>query len=519
MRRFFLSIVAAALMFSPLSALALSPPTPVDMTSVNMELGSRIAGAQTTATVSFEAPVDWDPDYYITVTFPFGFDVTGVTDVEAPEGVGSFAFVGLSERALRLSPQDMPTAIPADTLVEGIVIHGVVNDPRPGATLDYAVGMSSPHFGVASGSGEGFFLSAPSVLVTAPNSGTFTAGEEVTVTWDADSPISSVYIEFQTSSDAEYMRVDRVPANPGLYMWTPTNAMATTTGKLRISGHNADGDFLSLDTGNFALTILVNEALDDEVVVDDEVIVDGDDPEAISEPVTFIHRSDDPANYAVPDLSLTSVRDDQVFARSDSAIFERLADEFTGRLIKTASSPTVYYYGQDYKRHPFPNEATYFSWYSGFDHILELTDTQMARIQLGSRVRMRAGTNLIKVQSNDDVYAVEADGMIHAIPDEETALSLFGADWNQRIVDVNPTFWTDYTVGSVLTDHLDGTLVRVGDDLAMLFDGRARRLTSAGLASNRFNEQFAITPNLTLDLEYYTNDISAREAALYNLPF
>ena len=44
-----------------------------------------------------------------------------------------------------------------------------------------------------------------------------------------------------------------------------------------------------------------------------------------------------------------------------------------GDLIKTAGSPTVYYYGYDGKRHAFPYEKIYYSWYSDFSGIKTVT--------------------------------------------------------------------------------------------------------------------------------------------------
>jgi len=66
---------------------------------------------------------------------------------------------------------------------------------------------------------------------------------------------------------------------------------------------------------------------------------------------------------------------------------------------------------------------------------------------LGARVRMKAGS-LIKLQYDPKVYEVDADGVIHHVPDEAMAIYVYGVNWATKVVDVSDVFWGDYTVGS-----------------------------------------------------------------------
>src|SRR5688572_3767681 len=76
-----------------------------------------------------------------------------------------------------------------------------------------------------------------------------------------------------------------------------------------------------------------------------------------------------------------------------------------GSLIKVACSNgaganhhcrAVYFYGHDGKRHAFPNEKVYFTWYSDFSGVRTISATEMASLQLGSNVVYRPGTKPVK---------------------------------------------------------------------------------------------------------------------------
>ncbi|MFH0928093.1 MAG: hypothetical protein V1821_01325, partial [bacterium] len=52
---------------------------------------------------------------------------------------------------------------------------------------------------------------------------------------------------------------------------------------------------------------------------------------------------------------------------------------------------TVYYYGADGRRHPFPNERVYFTWYSDFSGVTTISESAMAGYSLGKTVIYRPG--------------------------------------------------------------------------------------------------------------------------------
>lgn len=111
----------------------------------------------------------------------------------------------------------------------------------------------------------------------------------------------------------------------------------------------------------------------------------------------------------------------------------------------------VYYVGGDGKRHAFPNERVYFTWYSNFDAVNELDAAALSSIPLGSNVNYRPGMRMVKFTTVNKVYAVGRYGQLRWVTSEAIATSLYGANWNTKIDDLNDAFYTDYTFGPDIT--------------------------------------------------------------------
>lgn len=107
----------------------------------------------------------------------------------------------------------------------------------------------------------------------------------------------------------------------------------------------------------------------------------------------------------------------------------------------------VYYYAQDGKRHAFPNENIFFTWFEHFDEVLEVSQDFLSDIPLGSNVTYHPGTRMVKFQSFPTVYAVSKGGLLRPIANEQTATDLYGADWNQQIDDLSDAFYGNYDFG------------------------------------------------------------------------
>jgi hypothetical protein len=142
-----------------------------------------------------------------------------------------------------------------------------------------------------------------------------------------------------------------------------------------------------------------------------------------------------------------------------------------GELIKCPDNPTVYYLGEDGRRHVFPNEHVYHSWYPDFSEVRNVACEDLTLYPMGGRLKYQAGMRLIKTLIDPTVYAVEPDGELRQVPDEETAKALYGDDWAQSVDDIPEVFFIDYRKGQplapgeipegmVLTDS-DGEILRI----------------------------------------------------------
>jgi len=190
-----------------------------------------------------------------------------------------------------------------------------------------------------------------------------------------------------------------------------------------------------------------------------------------------------------------------------------------GDLIKMDGLSSVYYLGADGKRYVFPNETTYFSWYSDFSGVVTIPQSELESYPLGANVTIRPGTKLVKITTDPKVYAVESNGTLKWIPDEDTAKALYGDNWASRVVDVPDAFFTNYTVSEdqvSATAYPEGSLVKFGDSSDVYYidsDGKARKIANeAAFTANRFNWDDVITA--TIDMPETGEEITGADSTL-----
>lgn len=123
----------------------------------------------------------------------------------------------------------------------------------------------------------------------------------------------------------------------------------------------------------------------------------------------------------------------------------------SGDLIRGTSFSAVYYMGADGFRYVFPNDKTYFTWYTNFDSVKFLSDADLAKIQMGGNVTYKPGSKMIKINSDPKTYAISAGGTLRHVTSESVAISIFGTTWNKQIDDVSDGFFSNYTAGDAIT--------------------------------------------------------------------
>lgn len=132
-----------------------------------------------------------------------------------------------------------------------------------------------------------------------------------------------------------------------------------------------------------------------------------------------------------------------------------------GDLIRGETFSAVYYYGEDGFRYVFPNEKTYFTWYSNFDDVVMLTDAELGKIQIGGNVTYKPESRMIKINTDPKVYFVGHNGSLYWVSSESLAASLYGSTWNKKIDDVADAFFSNYTLTgeeATITSRADGDI-------------------------------------------------------------
>ncbi len=108
----------------------------------------------------------------------------------------------------------------------------------------------------------------------------------------------------------------------------------------------------------------------------------------------------------------------------------------------------VYFYATDGKRHAFPHEKVYFTWYTDFDDVMIVSAEFLASLPLGKNVTYHPGTRMVKFITMPTVFTVSRGGVLRPIASEDVAQSLYGENWNQHIDDISDTFFGNYTFGA-----------------------------------------------------------------------
>lgn len=200
------------------------------------------------------------------------------------------------------------------------------------------------------------------------------------------------------------------------------------------------------------------------------------------------------------------------------------ADASAGDLIKMDGLSSVYYLGADDKRYVFPNENTYFSWYADFSSVVTIPQSELESYPLGGNVTVRPGTELVKITTNPNVYAVETGGKLVLIPNEETAIALYGSNWAKRVRDVSDAFFTNYEITTTELDsdtYPEGTLVKMAAAADVYYidaDGKARKIANeASFLANRFQWKHIVTAGSGYTLPEAGTEIAGAESALVDV--
>ena len=167
--------------------------------------------------------------------------------------------------------------------------------------------------------------------------------------------------------------------------------------------------------------------------------------------------------------------------------------------LASVGGSAVYYISSNEKKYVFPDQKTYMTWYSNFNNIITLSIAQLDQYPDGGAVTYRPGTKLITHPNTARIYAVSPGGILHWIPNEATAVNLYGSQWYTRVQDVIPGFFSaSYTIGDSLSDKLpDGAIVYYKSSRYLVHSGQRRRFTTNNaFLINNFSDFYLISTDL-----------------------
>lgn len=162
---------------------------------------------------------------------------------------------------------------------------------------------------------------------------------------------------------------------------------------------------------------------------------------------------------------------------------------------QTTVDAAVYEIGGDGKRHAFPNETVFFSWYENYDDVAFIDPVSLAGYELGGNVTVRPGTWLVKITTDPKVYAVEPGGVLRWVTTETVAASIYGEDWAHRVIDVPDVFFLNYAMGDDLTTTIPptGTLAETPSGEIVYIQNGSYYGIGGTDAHMRFDYGFAVT--------------------------
>jgi len=144
----------------------------------------------------------------------------------------------------------------------------------------------------------------------------------------------------------------------------------------------------------------------------------------------------------------------------------------SGDLIRGETHTAVYYLGEDGFRYVFPSSTVYFSWYANFDTVQWISDVDLSTIQIGGNVTYKPGSTLGKIDTDPKTYAIDEGGVLRWVTSEAVASSLYGSNWNTKVVDIPDAFFSNYDRGSDIEEANDYNVQQVLAKVASINDDK-----------------------------------------------
>ena len=426
--------------------------------------------AESAETITITAELSTASSFTITVPFT----VTGTA-------VGSGVDYTIDSSPVTISAGSTTTDISL-TVIEEIIVEptetvivtmGTPTNGTKGTTDIHTASITNDDNQRNSSSGT----TAPSSTVSSGNTETttttenndcsgITAGSGVKLVWTATSSVNLVNLYYSTDEGETYIKIVGPIQNTESYSWTiPSNLEDNSSIQFKIEG--TDLVIITSTYETSSMNVCAQE-VSDTTGSDDEGAEDTSDNDSDS---TSGDSSDsETEDMVVPiGMALESVLGDKWVQDAEERGVD-ISDFPTGEIaigslvklpddgnINTQTDSAVYYIGADHRRHPFPNESVYKTWFTAFFGIKEISQEQMSSIPMGPMVTYRPGSTLVKFPSVNKVYAVDAEGSLRWVASEDLAKAIYGNEWYRFVVDISEAFYLSYTFEGDLLSVTDMT--------------------------------------------------------------
>ena len=292
---------------------------------------------------------------------------------------------------------------------------GVVTRSGDGGAYSSSVGIDF------TGSNSSDSYSSPityEIYLSNPLAGAeFHEGDLMVIDWSTAGSGLTNYIDLSYSLDGiDYIDIATVvPSRDYSYNWTVPGDISSDNVRIRVEGTD--------------LLNPLSEAIVDSVRINVPVI-------------------SEPEPEETPDMEVPDEDPEQLPDANPLAVWSHA-------YVTSPLTSAVYYIDEDLERHPFIDAQTFFTWQDSFKSVVEIEEETLGQLELGVPMLPKPSTVLVKIQSEDRVYAVTADesstAVLRWIPTEELAVDIYGVDWADYVIDVPVTLFSQFQFGADIT--------------------------------------------------------------------
>ncbi len=353
--------------------------------------GTTGVARQTTLSVAFSEPMDTT-----NVTYTISPSISGTVSVWS----NSDKLLSVTHAVSMSSATDYELTVTAADDLTGNLLVG----SAPGVTYPATFTTESGSTG-SSSSPE-----AASISLNSPNGGEiYLAGEMVNVRWSTSGgELPSITVTYSIDGGISYRAIATGEADDGVYAWLVPDA---TSSRARILVQGTDEFGVIAQDGSVSDFSIVGSDVEEVPIIGNNIVVQG-------------------GGYAPSPFT---------------GELELVETVRAGEYIRGVNYSTVYFIDALGVRHPFFNAQEFLTYGISFANTRVVSDATLPYLQLGTPMLPKPGVVLVKIVSNPRVYAIEVNPLdqfrprLRWIPDEATAIALYGQNWAQFVIDIDET--------------------------------------------------------------------------------